>query len=422
MSAPIAPRLLGILAIAALLPRYGWAAAINRTDEASEASIKDGSVECSPYDYPPTSSKLSLFPGIWKNAKILPNDSVALDLWNSISGKIPNISQKSTSLSGYSANDPDCWWTYSQCTQPKLAGLQPDIIAPPEPSTLGYGFDDGPACDHNVFYDFLAGNNQKATMFFIGSNVMSYPLEAQRALTDGHEICLHTWSHPHMTTLASEDAFAEIYYCESMQAVKLAVGVTPTCWRPPYGDIDDRIRSISKAMGLQTFMWGYDTSDADVGEGSSVTPADVEQQYQAFINKAQSGAFNKTGAIVLTHELNNFTMSEAVKHYPELKAAFAHIVPIGVGLNITQPYVETNYSLPTFQEYISGTTIANPATVNATVSVSTSSSVTILLPSSSSSVSGNPVNVNKATSFLGTSLCLGALTSHVLFLCLTELL
>ncbi|THU79985.1 SKN1-domain-containing protein [Dendrothele bispora CBS 962.96] len=29
------------------------------------------------------------------------------------------------------------------------------------PSTLDYGFD-GPACDHNVFYNFLAGNNQKA--------------------------------------------------------------------------------------------------------------------------------------------------------------------------------------------------------------------------------------------------------------------
>ena len=27
-------------------------------------------------------------------------------------------------------------------------------------------------------------------MFFIGSNVQNWPLEAQRALTDGHEICV----------------------------------------------------------------------------------------------------------------------------------------------------------------------------------------------------------------------------------------
>jgi hypothetical protein len=27
-------------------------------------------------------------------------------------------------------------------------------------------------------------------MFYIGSNVMNWPLEAQRALADGHEICV----------------------------------------------------------------------------------------------------------------------------------------------------------------------------------------------------------------------------------------
>ena len=53
---------------------------------------------------------------------------------------------------------------------------------------------------------------------------------------------------------------------------------------------------------------------------------------------------------MLTHELNNFTMSEAIKFYPQLKAAFKYLVPVGVGYNWTQPYVETNYSLPTFDQ------------------------------------------------------------------------
>ena len=54
---------------------------------------------------------------------------------------------------------------------------------------MGYGFDDGPNCTHNVFYGYLASQNQKATMFYIGSNALDWPLEAQRALADGHEIC-----------------------------------------------------------------------------------------------------------------------------------------------------------------------------------------------------------------------------------------
>jgi peptidoglycan/xylan/chitin deacetylase (PgdA/CDA1 family) len=54
---------------------------------------------------------------------------------------------------------------------------------------MGLAFDDGPDCTHNIFYNYLASQNQKATMFYIGSSVLDWPLEAQRALADGHEIC-----------------------------------------------------------------------------------------------------------------------------------------------------------------------------------------------------------------------------------------
>lgn len=90
------------------------------------------------------------------------------------------------------------------------------------------GFDDGPNCSHNAFYEFLRENKQKATMFYIGSNVMDWPLQAQDAITDGHEICIHTWSHNYMTALTNEQAFAELYY--TRKAIKLITGVTPMCW------------------------------------------------------------------------------------------------------------------------------------------------------------------------------------------------
>lgn len=43
-------------------------------------------------------------------------------------------------------------------------------------------------------------------------------------------------------------------------------------------------------------------------------------------------------------------MSEAVKFYSQLKAAFKYLVPMGVATNQSQPYVETNYSLPNFEQ------------------------------------------------------------------------
>ncbi|KAI9454636.1 carbohydrate esterase family 4 protein [Boletus coccyginus] len=332
----------------------------DRSTEQGEAQITDPSVECTPYYFAPVGQAVSAgkFPPVWTPATIIANDTNALAKYQSIQSQIPNIPPNGVqpgSLEGnwtnftYPSTDPNCWWTYAQCTTPKVSGIPPDLAAVPEPNTLGYGFDDGPNCSHNAFYDYLQQKNQKATMFYIGSNVIDWPLEAQRGLVDGHEICVrkYTWSHRYMTSLTNEEVFAEFYY--TMQILKLVLGVTPTCWRPPFGDVDDRVRSIAHALGLRTIIWKYDSNDWRAGTGN-VTSATVDANYQALIARAQNGTFNTGGTIMLTHELNNFTMSEAVKFYDQLKAAFKYLVPMGVATNVSQPYVETNVSLPNFEQ------------------------------------------------------------------------
>lgn len=83
-----------------------------------------------------------------------------------------------------------------------------------------------------------------------------------------------------------------------MQMIKLAVGVTPTCWRPPYGDVDDRIRAIAKGLGLRAVLWQYDSNDWQVGASTTVTPATVDGNYQALITSAQNGTFNSVGLVL----------------------------------------------------------------------------------------------------------------------------
>ena len=56
-----------------------------------------------------------------------------------------------------------------------------------------------------------------------------------------------------------------------MQMIKLAAGVTPTCFRPPYSDIDDRIRAVAHALGLHVILWQYDSNDLQVGTTPTVT-------------------------------------------------------------------------------------------------------------------------------------------------------
>ncbi|KAJ7431631.1 hypothetical protein B0H11DRAFT_844015 [Mycena galericulata] len=172
-----------------------------------------------------------------------------------------------------------------------------------------------------------------------------------------------------MTATSNEGAFAELWY--ALKAIKIVTGVTPTCWRPPYGDVDDRIRYIAAQLGLETIIWKYDSNDWEEGT-NGVTAADVQANYDALISNATSGAFNSIGAIMLTHELTNFTMQMAIDNHPKLAAAFEHLVPIAVAQNRTQPYVETNYTVPSFAAYVSGRTVTNASDVSSASSAPSS--------------------------------------------------
>ncbi|CAG8474182.1 13124_t:CDS:2 [Dentiscutata erythropus] len=312
------------------------------------------SQECAPYT---SSFNFSGYPANWKiPTSTVFNTDEFKQLNSSIDWtKVPNITPHKTvngsiDQTGYSASDPDCWWTYNLCTTPKTAGINPDVTVCPEPGTWGLTYDDGPNCSHTVFYDFLKANNQKATMFFIGSNVQNLPNEAQRALADGHQICVHTWSHNYMTTLTNEEALAELYY--TRKVIKYVMGITPLCWRPPFGDVDDRIRAIAQQLNLTTIIWDQDTNDWDEIPDGVETSAQIDANFQTFVNRGLNGTYNYSGTIVLEHELDNNTMSKAVEWYPKIKSAYKHVVPIASCLNITQPYLETNFTYPSFFEYI----------------------------------------------------------------------
>ncbi|WVR08361.1 hypothetical protein IAU60_005416 [Kwoniella sp. DSM 27419] len=256
------------------------------------------------------------FPTIWDTAALVNGDSEASALFatinQTVNAKYPNAQPKGTHAGdftgvNYNATDPDCWWTWRQCTTPAAdLGINADVTTVPEPDTWGLGFDDGPNCSHNAFYDYLRDQGQKATMFYIGSNVMDWPFQAQRALADGHEICVHTWSHQYMTSMTNEQAFAELYY--TRQAIKLVVGVTPTCWRPPFGDVDNRIRLIAQGLNLTNYVWSDDSEDWRANApGSTTTEADVTANYQSVVNGAKNGTYATHGPIVLTHELSEST-------------------------------------------------------------------------------------------------------------------
>ncbi|CAO3607899.1 unnamed protein product [Cunninghamella echinulata] len=292
--------------------------------------------------------------------------------------KKPNIPQRKMTkdggldFTGYDGTkDPDCWWSSSTCTKPKhTSEINADIYQCPEPNTWGLNYDDGPNCSHNAFYDFLEQKKLKASMFYIGSNVVNWPYGAMRGMKNGHHIADHTWSHQLMTTLNDKEVLAELYYTQ--KAIKLVTGVTPKHWRPAFGDVDDRVRWIATQLGLTTILWDKDTDD-----WNSETPEllkKVQGAYDDFIKMGSNGTYATSGNIVLTHEINNTTMSLAMKNLPNIMKNYKHVVDIATCMNITNPYQETTVKFPTFDEFIKGQTANSVGTNNNNSSSSSSSS------------------------------------------------
>ncbi|CAG8586123.1 19734_t:CDS:2 [Dentiscutata erythropus] len=315
--------------------------------------------QCVPY-----TSQFTFTPGEYPNIWSTPSTEVfntaefkqvnSSIKWSMVPNIPPKVMVNGTFVSStYPATDPDCWWSYKLCVTPKAPGVNPDYYMCPEPDTWGLTYDDGPNCSHTQFYDFLKQNNQKASMFFVGSNVADWPNEAIRALTDGHHICVHTWSHPYMTTLTNDQVLAELYY--TRKVIKYVMGITPLCWRPPFGDVDDRVRAIAQQLNMSTVIWNLDSDDWQMQPAGSFTSAQVDSIFQGFVDMGKNGTFATSGAIALEHELNNGTMSKAEQWYPAIKGAYKYVVPVATCLNISQPYAETNYTYQTFAQMLATT-------------------------------------------------------------------
>jgi hypothetical protein len=166
----------------------------------------DPVTECTAYETPAQFKYVaSEWPTTWETATSngMNNSAEFIALYNSVNwSKMPNIPvRKATSdggldMTGYDeSNDPDCWWSATTCTKPKHQDINDDIYSCPEPDTWGLTYDDGPNCSHNAFYDFLEEKKLKASMFYIGSNVINWPYGAMRGIKNGHHIADHTWSH-----------------------------------------------------------------------------------------------------------------------------------------------------------------------------------------------------------------------------------
>ncbi|KAF9439299.1 chitin deacetylase [Entomortierella beljakovae] len=229
-----------------------------------------------------------------------------------------------------------CWWTCDGCV------AKDDVETCPRQNAWGLTYDDGPSEETPRLLKKLKEANVTSTFFVVGSRVLEYPEIVLQQVKDGHHIGLHSkffffeysliitrnelfspfhpntyfdillnlqtaWSHAGMTSLTNEQIVAELKWAE--KAVFDVTGLKAKYWRPPYGDVDNRVREIARQLGYVTVIWTkeWDSNDWQIPD-KAITNKQVYRNFKWALSTVPK---MKGGIITLEHDLYTQTVNVA---------------------------------------------------------------------------------------------------------------
>lgn len=186
-------------------------------------------------------------------------------------------------------------------------------------------FDDGPSnLTTNRLLDELDKRGVKVTFFVVGTNAEKNPDIIKRMYLEGHDIGIHTYSHSNLLKLSDEEIYSQ--KSSVVDIVKSATGFEPTLLRPPYGNIDDRVKSI---YPMKNILWNVDSEDW--------------KSRNADIILEQIMSTTDDGDIVLFHDIYDTSVDGALKSIDELSRQGYSFVTINELLQIKGDTKDTYY-------------------------------------------------------------------------------
>lgn len=187
----------------------------------------------------------------------------------------------------------------------------------PNKPMVAFAFDDGPIANSNCptrIQDAISAAGGHATFFYWGERIAGNENEIKRAQSLGMEIANHTWTHPHIGSLSTDQIKSEINQC----AAKLTeiTGQEDFLLRPPYLEATDTVKAN---CGCALVNCGIDSSDW--------AGASKDEIINKFTQAAANGTLN--GQVLLMHE--NYESTAAAVEYlaPYLTAQGYQIVSVG---------------------------------------------------------------------------------------------
>jgi peptidoglycan/xylan/chitin deacetylase (PgdA/CDA1 family) len=183
-------------------------------------------------------------------------------------------------------------------------------------------FDDGPSPFDDRLLQILKDNDAKATFFLIGNKVAANPAGAKRIADAGMEIGSHTWEHPNMATLPTEDIAAQ--FSKANDAITAATGRAPTLYRPAGGLSTDVVRQTAATFGLAEILW-------------DVIPFDWANDSNTAATRSLLMSQIKPGSVVLFHDTYSSTVDLVYQFIPVLKANGYRMVTVSELLGSRAP-------------------------------------------------------------------------------------
>jgi peptidoglycan/xylan/chitin deacetylase (PgdA/CDA1 family) len=184
-------------------------------------------------------------------------------------------------------------------------------------------FDDGPSEKLTPkLLDLLAARHMKVTFFLIGENAAEFPQIVQREIREGHEIGNHSWSHPNLEKMSDDNVRRQLRRTDD--AIKSAIGTSPTFMRPPYGSLSVRQkRWIHQEFGYNIILWDVDPNDWKRPGPAAVTSRIVRN--------------TRAGSIILSHDIHPGTIEAMPATFDQLEAKGFKFVTVSELIKMATP-------------------------------------------------------------------------------------
>lgn len=125
---------------------------------------------------------------------------------------------------------------------------------------ISISFDCAYGADYtNKLLDVLDEYEVKCTFFVVKFWAEKFPEVLKEIVRRGHEVGTHSATHPNMSKLSEEKIRTELI--TSIEKITEITGEKVELFRPPFGDYDNKVISVSEKLQLYTIQWDVDSID-----------------------------------------------------------------------------------------------------------------------------------------------------------------